>query len=120
MMDALKENQSKGDLMMEAIKDQKEVLINLRSEVTKEMEVRRKKAENENLTALNDTQMMDSIKEKLENKIEVLEKAKATTKEDQGSLRREVRRLRQETEENAQVIENRRVRSQFSNVSKCF
>ena len=56
-MDALKEIQSKGDLMMEAIKDQKEVLISRSSEVdlakmrlddaigvTEEMEIRRKKA----------------------------------------------------------------------------
>jgi hypothetical protein len=33
MMDALKNIQSKGDLMMETIMNQKEVLINLRSEV---------------------------------------------------------------------------------------
>ena len=113
MMDALKEIQSKGDLMMEAIKDQKEVLINLRSEVdlaemrlddavsvTKVMEIRRKKAENEGLMAEKDTRMIDSKKNKLETEIHFLEEAKATTKVDLGSLRREVRRLRQETEDN--------------------
>ena len=113
MMDALKEIQSKGDLMMEAIKDQKEVLINLRSEVdlaemrlddavsvTKDMEIRRKKAENEGLMAEKDTRMIDSKKNKLETEIHFLEEAKATTKVDLGSLRREVKRLRQETEEN--------------------
>ena len=113
MMDALKEIQSKGDLMMEAIKDQKEVLINLRSEVdlaemrlddafgeTEEMEIRRKKAENERLMAENETRMIDSKKDTLGKEIEMLEKAKATTEEDLGSLRLEVERLRQETEEN--------------------
>ena len=112
-MDALKEIQSKGDLMMEAIKDQKEVLINLRSEldlaemrlddaigVTEVMEIRRKKAENERLMAENDTRMIDSKKDRLGKEIELLEKAKATTEEDLGSLRLEVGRLRQETEEN--------------------
>ena len=71
-MDALKEIQSKGDLMMEAIKDQKEVLIDLRSEVdlaemrlddalrvTEDMEISKKKAENERLLAENETRMKD-------------------------------------------------------------
>ena len=112
-MDALKEIQSKGDLMMEAIKDQKEVLINLRSEVdlaemrlddafsvTEEMEIRRKKAENKRLMSENETRMVDSKKDRLGKEIELLEKAKETTEEDLESLRLEVAKLRQETEEN--------------------
>ena len=82
-MDALKEIQTKGDLIMEAIKDQKEVLINLRSEVdlaeirlddafmvTEEIEIRKKKAENERLLAENETRMIDSKKDRLGKEIE--------------------------------------------------
>ena len=93
MIDALKEIQSKGDLMMEAIKDQKEVLINLRSEVdlaemrmddavsvTEEMEVRRKKAEMENLMAENHTRMMDSKNKKSGRKNESVGERKSNHK----------------------------------------
>ena len=68
---------------MEAIKDQKEVLINLRSEVdlaeirlddafmvTEEIEIRKKKAENERLLAENETRMIDSKKDRLGKEIE--------------------------------------------------
>jgi len=113
MMDALKEIQSKGDFMMDAIKEQKDVLISLRSEVdmaeerlddalrrTTEMEVKKKMAEKERLMAERDTRMIDNKKEKIETEIKMLEVAKVTTKKDLGSLRMEVGRLRQEMEEN--------------------
>ena len=113
MIDALKEIQSKGDFMMDAITEQKEVLINLRSEVdmaeerlddalriTTEMEVKKKMAEKERLMAERDTRMIDNKKEKIETEIKMLEVAKVTTKKDLGSLRMEVGRLRQEMEEN--------------------
>ena len=64
MIDALKEIQIKGDFMMDAIKEQKEVLVNLGSEVnmaeerlddamrkTTEMEGKKKIAEKERLLA---------------------------------------------------------------------
>ena len=113
MIDALKEIQSKGDFMMDAIKEQKEVLINLRSEVdmaeerlddalrkTTEMEGKKKIAEKERLLAERDTRMVDNKKEKIETEIRMLEEAKVITRKDLESLRMEAERLRQEMIEN--------------------
>ena len=113
MIDALKEIQSKGDFMMDAIKEQEEVLINLRSEVnmaeqrlddamrkTTEMEGKKKIAEKERLLAERDTRMVDNKKEKIETEIKMLEEAKVITRKDLESLRMEVGRLRQEMVEN--------------------
>ena len=99
--------------MMEAIKDQKEVLINLRSEIhisemrlketsrmTEEMEMIRNEAENERLIAETETRRIDSEKEEVEIEIKRLEEAKASTKQSLESLQVEVGRLRQEMEEN--------------------
>ena len=99
--------------MMEAIKDQKEVLINLRSEVdiaemrldeasrmTEEMEMRKMEAENERIMAEKDTRRIDSKKEQLEIEIKKFEQAKVSTKQSLESLQLEVGRLRQEMDEN--------------------
>ena len=99
--------------MMEAIKDQKDVLINLRSEVdiaelrldeasrmTEEMEMRKMEAENERIMAEKDTRRIDSKKEQLEIEIQKFEQAKVSTKQSLESLQLEVGRLRQEMDEN--------------------
>jgi len=117
MMNALKEIQTKGDFMMDAIKEQKEVLINLRSEVdmaesmlgtaerkTREMEMKKSLAENARLIAERDTRMVDNKKKKLEIEIRKLEEARVTTEKDLGSLQSEVGRLRREMEENDDMM----------------
>ena len=99
--------------MMEAIKDQKEVLINLRSEIhiaemsleetsrmTDKMEMIRNEAENEILIAVTETRQIDSKKEEVEIEIKRLEENKVSTKQSLVSLQLEVGRLRQEMEEN--------------------
>ena len=99
--------------MMEAIKDQKEVLINLRSEVdiaeirldearrmTEEMEMRKMEAENERIMAEKDTRRIDSKKEQLEIEIKKFEEAKVSTKQSLVSLQLKVGILRQEMDQN--------------------
>ena len=103
--------------MMDAIKEQKEVLINLRSEVdmaeamlgtaerkTLEMEVKKSLAEKARLNAERDTRMVDNKKQKLEIEIRKLEEARVTTEKDLGSLQSEVGRLRREMEENDDMM----------------
>ena len=97
--------------MMETIKDQKEVLINLRSEVntaetrlkeanrmTEEMEMRRNNAENERMVAEKNTRMIDSKKKELEMEIKTLEDF--SSKQSQETLQLKVGRLREELGEN--------------------
>ena len=99
--------------MMETIKDQKEVLINLRSEVntaetrlkeanrmTEEMEMRRNNAENERMVAEKNTRMIDSKKKELEMEIKTLEDAKVSSRQSQETLQLKVGRLREELGEN--------------------
>ena len=98
--------------MMEAIKDQKDILINLRSEVdiaemrldeasrmTEEMEMRKMEAENERIMAEKDTRRTDNRKDKLEIEIKKLEEAKVSTKQSLERLQLEVGRLRQEMDQ---------------------
>ena len=117
-MNALKEIQNKGDFMMEAIRDQKQVLIDLRSEVdiaemklfeaereTEEMEMKKKLAQKARLSAERDTRKIDNQKGKLEIEIKKLEEARVNTKKDLESLQEEVGRLRKQMEENGDKMQ---------------
>jgi chromosome segregation ATPase len=95
MMDALKEIQTRGDQMMNAINDQREVLINLTTEVDTaegrlekairtrgEMEIKWKIAEKKRLLAKENTRKIYTEKRYLENEILKLEKDKYIIKPD--------------------------------------
>ena len=108
MMDALKEIQTRGDQMMNVINDQREVLINLRSEVDtaegrldkasrtrEEMEMKRKEAKKRKLLAEKDTDRIDIEKIQLENDIVKLEKNKFILKKNLGSMELDANKLRE-------------------------
>ena len=93
MVNALQEIQSKGDQMMNAINDQKKVLVKLRTEVNKaedrletamkvtnEIEMKRSEAENEIKTAERDTRMLSRRKEDLESEVRKLDEEKDAMK----------------------------------------
>ena len=108
MMDALKEIQTRGDQMMNFINDQREVLINLRSEVDtaegrldkasrtrEEMEMKRKEAKKRKLLAEKDTDRIYIEKIQLENDIVKLEKNKFILKKNLGSMELDANKLRE-------------------------
>ena len=99
--------------MMGTIKDQKEVLINLRSDLdiaevrleeaskmTMEMEMKREVAETDRLMAEEETRRVNDRKKELEIEIQNFEEAKVITKQSLDTLHVEVRRMRKELDVN--------------------
>jgi len=111
MVNALQEIQSKGDQMMNAINDQKKVLVKLRSEVNKaenrleramkvtnEIEMKRSEAENEIKTAERDTRMLSRRKEDLESEIRNLDQEKDEMKTTLEALQEELSDVEEQME----------------------
>ena len=117
MMDALKEIQTRGDQMMNVINDQREVLINLTTEVdtaegrlvkaittTDEMVMKRKDAEEKILLAEKNTNRIYMEKRQLKNEIVKLEKDKFEITQNLGSMEWDANKLREEMINNEEEV----------------
>ena len=111
MVSALQDIQRKGDQMMSAITDQKQVLVKLRSEVAKAeerleeavqitaaMETKRNDAENEIKTAERNTRMLSQRKSKIESELEILQNERESAQNRLESLQEELRAVTEEME----------------------
>ena len=117
MMDALKEIQTRGDQMMNVINDQREVLINLTTEVdtaegrlvkaiktTDEMVMKRKDGEEKILFAEKNTKRIYMEKRQLKNEIVKLEKDKFEITQNLGSMEWDANKLREEIINNEEEV----------------
>ena len=117
MMDALREIQTRGDQMLNVINDQREVLINLTTEVdtaegrlvkaittTDEMVMKRKDAEEKILLAEKNTNRIYMEKRQLKNEIVKLEKDKFEITQNLGSMEWDANKLREEINNNEEEV----------------
>ena len=113
MMDALADIQTKGDLMMGAIRGQRELLYDVRGEVReaeerliqlersrKEEEEKRKKAEEQRLLAEARTRMIQLERVELERELEEVEREKEVVEKRLQEVNEEVKAVLGEVEEN--------------------
>ena len=117
MMDALREIQTRGDQMLNVINDQREVLINLTTEVdtaegrlvkaiktTDEMVMKRKDGEEKILFAEKNTKRIYMEKRQLKNEIVKLEKDKFEITQNLGSMEWDANKLREEMINNEEEV----------------
>ena len=113
MMDALADIQTKGDLMMGAIRGQRELLYDVRGEVReaeerliqlerlrKEEEEKRKKAEEQRLLAEARTRMIQLERVELERELEEVEREREEVESRLQEVNEEVKAVLGEVEEN--------------------
>ena len=112
MVSALQDIQTKGDQMMAAISDQKEVLSKLRAEVaqaeerlaeavkvTAVMEAKRNEAENEIKTAERNTRMLSQRKNEIKQELESLQQKKEASLIKLEDLKKELKEVNKEMKE---------------------